>query len=66
MSIEHGSTAVPVLGSVVIHLAGGQRTASFLDSVSQFMVAKNTVITVMVLLLLNASVLGHGLSGLGR
>jgi hypothetical protein len=30
------------------------------------MVAKNTVITVMDLLLLSASVLGHGLSGLGR
>ncbi|MFD7782037.1 hypothetical protein ACFV4Q_02875 [Streptomyces nojiriensis] len=45
---------------------GGQRATSFLDSVRQFMVANSTVITVIVLLLLGASVLGDGLSGLGR
>jgi hypothetical protein len=32
MSIELGSSAVPVLGSVVIHLAGGQHVASFLEA----------------------------------
>ncbi|WP_327413450.1 GAP family protein [Streptomyces sp. NBC_01233] len=55
-----------VLGAVAIHLAGGQRAASFLDSVGQFMVTNSTVITVIVLLLLGASILGDGLSGLGR
>lgn len=55
-----------VLGSVAIHLVGGQRAASFLDSVRQFMVTNSNVITVIVLLLLGASVLGDGLSGLGR
>ncbi|MGW3099554.1 hypothetical protein ACWDCC_39605 [Streptomyces sp. NPDC001102] len=44
----------------------GQRSAMFLDSVGQFMVTNSTVITVFVLLLLGASVLGDGLSGLGR
>ncbi|MFG2870726.1 GAP family protein [Streptomyces sp. NPDC048338] len=55
-----------VVGAVGVHLVGGQRAASFLDSVRQFMVANSTVITVIVLLLLGASVLGDGLSGLGR
>ncbi|MFI0960733.1 GAP family protein [Streptomyces sp. NPDC021080] len=55
-----------VLGAVAVHLAGGRRAASFLDSVRRFMVANSTVITVIVLLLLGASVLGDGLSGLGR
>ncbi|WP_181652247.1 hypothetical protein [Streptomyces sp. WAC00263] len=32
MSIELGSSAVPVLGSVVIHLVGGQHVASFLEA----------------------------------
>ncbi|GLX41045.1 hypothetical protein Sros01_71180 [Streptomyces roseochromogenus] len=52
-----------VLGAVGIHLAGGERAASFLEGVRRFMVANSTVI---VLLLLGASVLGDGLSGLGR
>ncbi|MFD5636686.1 GAP family protein [Streptomyces sp. NPDC127077] len=55
-----------VLGSVALHLAGGQRAASFLDTIREFMVTNSTVITVMVLLLLGAGVLGDGLSGLGR
>lgn len=55
-----------VLGSVVIHLAGGQRAASFLDSIRQFMVTNCTVITVIVLVLLGAGILGDGLTGLGR
>lgn len=55
-----------VLGAVGIHLAGGERAASFLEGVRRFMVANSTVITVIVLLLLGASVLGDGLSGLGR
>ncbi|MFD9499961.1 GAP family protein [Streptomyces sp. NPDC060035] len=55
-----------VLGSVVIHLSGGQRAASFLDSISQFMVTNSLVITVIVLVLLGANILGDGLTGLGR
>ncbi|WP_192582456.1 GAP family protein [Streptomyces triticiradicis] len=55
-----------VLAAVAVHLAAGQRAASFLDGVRRFMVANSTVITVIVLLLLGASVLGDGLSGLGR
>ncbi|MGW2825742.1 GAP family protein [Streptomyces sp. NPDC001443] len=55
-----------VLGAVGIHFAGGQRATAFLEGVRQFMVTNSTVITVIVLLLLGASVLGDGLSGLGR
>ncbi|MGP3683259.1 GAP family protein [Streptomyces sp. IBSNAI002] len=55
-----------VLGAVGIHLAGGQRAATFLDGVKQFMVTNSAVIVVLVLLLVGASVLGDGLSGLGR
>lgn len=55
-----------VLGAVGLHLTGGRRAASFLEGVRRFMVANSTVITVIVLLLLGASVLGDGLSGLGR
>ncbi|MFD5030282.1 GAP family protein [Streptomyces sp. NPDC058405] len=55
-----------VLGAVIIHLFGGQRAASFLDSVRQFMITISTVITAIVLLLLGASILGNGLTGLGR
>ncbi|MGW1246196.1 GAP family protein [Streptomyces sp. NPDC002535] len=55
-----------VLGAVGLRLAGGQRSVTLLDSVRQFMVTNSTVITVIVLLLLGASVLGDGLSGLGR
>lgn len=55
-----------VLGSVALQLGGGRRAASFLDTVGEFMVTNSTVITVIVLLLLGAGVLGDGLSGLDR
>ncbi|MBT1189804.1 GAP family protein [Streptomyces sp. CJ_13] len=55
-----------VIGAVSVQLVGGARAASFLDDVKRFMVDNSTVITVIVLLLLGASVLGDGLSGLGR
>ncbi|MGW0875477.1 GAP family protein [Streptomyces sp. NPDC002740] len=55
-----------VLGAVIIHLLGGQHAVSFLDSVRQFMVTNSTVITAIVFLLLGASILGDGLTGLGR
>ncbi|MGY5033544.1 GAP family protein [Streptomyces sp. 900116325] len=55
-----------VVGAVAVHLAGGQRAASFLDGVRQFMVGNNNVITMVVLFILGASILGDGLTGLGR
>ncbi len=55
-----------VVGAVVVRLLGGQRGVSLLDSVREFMVANSTVITVFVLLILGAKVLGDGLIGLGR
>ncbi|MFE6756714.1 GAP family protein [Streptomyces sp. NPDC057684] len=55
-----------VLGAVLIHLLGGQRAASFLDSVRQFMITNSAVITSVVLVLLGAGILGDGLTGLGR
>lgn len=55
-----------VLGAVMVHVVGGTGAASFLDAVRQFMVANNTVIVVLVLLILGVTVLGDGLAGLGR
>ncbi|MFF4874438.1 GAP family protein [Streptomyces sp. NPDC000961] len=55
-----------VLGSVGARLLGGRRAISFLDGVRRFMTANSTVITVIVMLLLGAGVLGDGLTGLGR
>lgn len=55
-----------VLGPVVAHFVGGQRAASLLDDVRQFMVANSAVIMTLVLLILGANVLGDGLTGLGR
>ena len=56
----------PVIGAVIVRLVGGQWGISFLDAVRQFMVANSAVITVIVLLILGAKVLGDGLIGLGR
>jgi threonine/homoserine/homoserine lactone efflux protein len=58
--------SISVVGAVVIRLIGGQWGLALLDSVRQFMVDNSTVITVIVLLLLGAKVLGDGLIGLGR
>lgn len=55
-----------VVGAVVAHLVGGQRAASLLAGVRQFMLANNNVIVAVVLLLIGANVLGGGLVGLGR
>jgi threonine/homoserine/homoserine lactone efflux protein len=55
-----------VIGAVVVRLVGGQRGVSMLDAVRQFMVAHSLAITVLVLLILGAKVLGDGLIGLGR
>jgi hypothetical protein len=55
-----------VIGAVVVRFVGGQRGISLLDAVRQFMVANSAVITVFILLILGAKVLGDGLIGLGR
>jgi threonine/homoserine/homoserine lactone efflux protein len=55
-----------VVGAVVVRLVGGRWGESLLDSVRTFMVANSTVITVLVLVILGAKVLGDGLIGLGR
>jgi hypothetical protein len=55
-----------VIGAVVVRLVGGQSGISLLDAVRQFMVANSIAITVIVLLILGAKVLGDGLIGLGR
>ena len=55
-----------VVGAVVVRLVGGRWGESVLEGVRQFMVANSAVITVLVLLILGAKVLGDGLIGLGR
>ena len=55
-----------VIGAVLASVFGGQRGAAFLESVRQFMVTHNAVISMVILLILGAKVLGDGLSGLGR
>lgn len=45
-----------VPGAVGFHLAGGQCVVTFFEGVRQFMVTNSTVIAVIVLLLLGASV----------
>ena len=58
--------SITVLGAVAVRLAGGQRGIMLLESVRVFMIDNSTVITVIVLLILGANVLGGGLYGLGR
>jgi threonine/homoserine/homoserine lactone efflux protein len=55
-----------VVGAVVLRLAGGRWGASMLEAIRGFMVANSVVITVIVLILLGAKILGDGLTGLGR
>ena len=55
-----------VVGAVVVKLVGGRWGVSLLESGREFMVANSAVITVFVLLILGAKVLGDGLIGLGR
>lgn len=54
-----------VVGAVLIHFLGGERAAVFLESVREFMVANNAIIMAIVLIILGASILGNGISGLG-
>lgn len=53
-----------VIGAVVVRAAGGDKAAEPLDSVKRFMIANNTVIMMIVLVLLGAKILGDGLAGL--
>lgn len=53
-----------VTGALLVYLAGGARSRGFLESVRAFMLANTDVIVAVVMLLLGASVLGDGLSGL--
>ena len=58
--------SLTVVGAVVVHLLGGRGGRAVLDRARGFMVAHNAVITVVVLVVLGAKVLGDGLIGLGR
>jgi threonine/homoserine/homoserine lactone efflux protein len=55
-----------VVGAVILRLVGGRRGADLLDGVREFMVANATVITMVVLVVLGAKLIGDGLAGLGR
>lgn len=55
------------VGAVIIgHAAGGQKAATHLESIKQFMLRNNTVIVMIVFAVLGMSVLGAGISGLGE
>jgi hypothetical protein len=58
--------SVTIVGAVVVSFVGGRWGVSLLDDLREFMVANNAVITVFVLLILGAKVLGGGPIGLGR
>ncbi|MBI4933911.1 MAG: GAP family protein [Actinobacteria bacterium] len=53
-----------VIGAVVVRAVGGDDAAEPLDAVKRFMIANNTVIMMIVLVLLGAKILGDGLAGL--
>jgi hypothetical protein len=58
--------SVTVGGAVVLNFLGGTRGAAVLENMRIFMVDNSTAITVVILLILGAKVLGDGLTGLGR
>ncbi|HSJ92358.1 MAG TPA: GAP family protein [Ilumatobacter sp.] len=55
-----------VVGAVVVRFVGGARGVAMLEGVRGFMVTNAAVITMVVLVLIGAKVLGDGLNGLGR
>jgi threonine/homoserine/homoserine lactone efflux protein len=59
-------SSATVIGAVVARLFGGRRGLAALDGVRRFMVDNSAAITVVILLILGAKVLGDGLTGLGR
>jgi threonine/homoserine/homoserine lactone efflux protein len=58
--------SLSVLGALGLQAVGGSDEGSILDTVRRFMGAHSAVITVVILLVLGSSVLGDGLTGLGR
>lgn len=54
-----------VITAVVFHLVGGDRAKAPLERVKEFMLANNSVIMMVILLLLGANILGNGLSAVG-
>ncbi|MFE6848644.1 hypothetical protein [Streptomyces sp. NPDC057686] len=64
--VDFSSDPATSLAPSSSHLLGGQRAASFLDGVRQFVITNSAVITTVALLLLGAGILGDGLTGLGR
>ena len=56
--------SITVLGAVIAHAVGGDRSRTALDSVKAFMVANNNVIVMLILVLIGASILGDGIATL--
>lgn len=54
-----------VIGAVLVELLGGSTGARVVDGVRRFMVANSHAITLVILVILGAHVLGNGLEGLG-
>ena len=52
-----------VLGATVVHLVAGARAAAPLAATKEFMLQNNAVITMVVLVVLGAKILGDGLAG---
>ena len=57
--------SMSVLPALVVHLVAPERAARSLDSVKDFMVANNSVIMMVILLLIGTNILGAGIGGLG-
>jgi threonine/homoserine/homoserine lactone efflux protein len=58
--------SLTVVGAVVLNVVGGAPGAALLDKVRVFMMDNSVAITVVILLVLGAKVLGDGLAGIGR
>lgn len=56
--------SISVVGSVGLYLADADRAAAPLASIQRFMTDNNTAITMVILILLGATVLGTGIAGL--
>lgn len=57
--------SLSVLAALAFFLVGGARAAAPLDRVKEFMLANNSVIMMVILLLLGANILGNGLAAVG-
>jgi threonine/homoserine/homoserine lactone efflux protein len=57
--------SLSVLGALVYFLVGGSRAAAPLERVKEFMLANNSVIMMVILLLLGANILGNGIAAVG-